>query len=121
MKSFEKLFFYSLIFSIPFQTRVFLYSEGIFDGFNEWQSIFLYGTDILAILLFLYWLPNFLKTINFKFKFTFALLFIIIIFAGISIYFASYLNIGIYRFVKLLEFIWLFFYVIRALKAEDAL
>lgn len=121
MKSFEKLFFYSLIFSIPFQTRVFLYSEGVFDGFNEWQSIFLYGTDILAILLFLYWLPNFLKTINFKFEFTFALLFIIIIFAGISIYFASYLNIGIYRFIKLLEFIWLFFYVIRALKAEDAL
>ena len=121
MKSFEKLFFYSLIFSIPFQTRIFLYSEGVFDGFNEWQSMFLYGTDILVGLLFLCWMPRFLKTINFKFNPTFILLFIILIFAGISIYFAPYINIGIYRFIKLLEFIWLFFYSIRAFKSEDTI
>src|SRR3989338_9001367 len=122
MNSFEKFLFYLLVFSIPFQTRVFLYSPSAgFSGFNEWQSIFVYGTDFLVGILFLYWLPRFLKNINWAFNLSFVLLFIILIFAGLSVYFASYLNIGIYRFVKLLEFIWLFFYVIRALKAEDAL
>ena len=120
MNSFEKFLFYVLVFSIPFQTRVFLYSPSAgFSGFNEWQSIFVYGTDFLVGILFLYWLPRFLKNINWAFNLSFVLLFIILIFAGLSVYFASYLNIGIYRFVKLLEFIWLFFYTIRAFQPYD--
>jgi len=116
----ERLLFYLLIFFIPIQARHFLYSEGIFSEFNEWQSIFLYGTDILMGVLFLYWLSYFFKNIKFKFVFNFFLLFLILMSAGLSLFFAPHLNVGIYRFIKLTQFIWLFFYTIHALKIKDA-
>ncbi|OGN03542.1 MAG: hypothetical protein A2651_00655 [Candidatus Yanofskybacteria bacterium RIFCSPHIGHO2_01_FULL_42_12] len=49
----EQFLFYFLFFVIPFQTRKILYSPGWY--YNEWQSVSIYATDILPIVLFLFW------------------------------------------------------------------
>jgi len=144
MSKLEKFVFYLLIFSIPFQTRVFLYSSEIVEGFNEWQSVFLYGTDILIGILFLHWMFRLAKrfshyaaaprakresfppaqtrtkrfgrggltTVRKALNQT-SLILIFLFFSAISILSAQYWDIGLYRFVKLFEFIWLFFYIIK--------
>src|SRR3989338_6110691 len=52
----EKIIFLLLIFSIPFQRRIFLFGphSPIEDPekFVEWNSAFLYFTDLLVIALF---------------------------------------------------------------------
>ncbi|MEX0869871.1 MAG: O-antigen ligase family protein [Candidatus Spechtbacterales bacterium] len=57
----EKYIFYLFLFLIPLQTRKFLYSAGAVEGFNEWQSVFLYGTDLLILMLFGFWFMRWLK------------------------------------------------------------
>ena len=49
----EQYIFYLFLFSIPFQTRKILY----FDGwrFNEWTSVSVYFTDMLLLVLLLFW------------------------------------------------------------------
>lgn len=146
----EKVLFLLLLFSIPFQTRVFLWSAGVVEGFNEWQSVFLYATDILIVLLFVVWLwqerrrlflsraavgsfqrlaatasrlaaprqargpspPALREPLSSK---VIVSLLLVLFFgvALISIFFAVHGVIGVYRFVKLVEFVGLFFYVGR--------
>src|SRR3989344_6844591 len=50
----EKFIFYLFIFCVPFQTRIILKTWG--ESFNEWSTAFLYGTDILLLILFIFWL-----------------------------------------------------------------
>ncbi|MDP3730997.1 MAG: O-antigen ligase family protein, partial [bacterium] len=50
----ERAIFYLFIFCIPFQTRAILKIWG--GGFNEWNAAFLYGTDVLLLTLFIFWL-----------------------------------------------------------------
>jgi O-antigen ligase len=150
----ERAIFYLLIFSIPLWTRKFFYSVGAVEGFNEWQSVFLHGTDLLIASLFIFWAFNKLKrfkTFNFrlsifkKFKISnfpqyrskslhtaqrfshlrkifhgetisklrieHHLLLIVLVFSFFSIFLAPYWQIGLYRFIKLLMFVWLFWYV----------
>src|SRR3989344_5380953 len=127
----EKFTFLLLIFSIPFQTRVFLWSTGAVAGFNEWQSVFLYGTDLLVLALFGLWfwgrfgsIPKLLKKFRSEIVSTWKVaplskmlvrsipkllgLFILLVF--ISIFLAEYKGVAVYRFIKLLEFVFLFFY-----------
>lgn len=148
MSKLEKFVFYLLIFSIPFQTRVFLYSAEVVVGFNEWQSVFLYGTDILIFTLFILWAYRSLrrtKISNFKFfhlrawlravthkqvargqenskklLITYYLLLITFLFSAISILFAQHWDISLYRVIKLFEFIWLFFYIIKISSSQIA-
>ena len=133
----EKLTFLLLIFSIPFQTRVFLWSAGAVAGFNEWQSAFLYGTDLLVLALFGLWfwgrfgsipklLKKFLSEIVSTWKIAplrgmlvgsipkLLILFLLLVF--ISIFLAEYKGVALYRFIKLLEFVFLFFYTAGILK-----
>lgn len=153
----ERYLFYLLIFSIPFQTRVFLWSLGVVEGFNEWQSVFLYGTDLIIITLFGLWFfrssrkkrvyvfksqltrssdkslersrpdasllarPSLSRLRELFKRNTFfpalVFLFTFLFFAFISIFFAPYEVVGAYRFIKLLEFVGLFFYTAHTLKS----
>jgi len=106
----ELFLFYLLIFSIPFQTRIVLRSWGI--GFSEWNSAFLYGTDLLIIALLFLW---FLRSIIHRSFFNFArydwFLIGFLLVSGISIRNVSNYTFGFYQFLKLLEFSLLYFYV----------
>ncbi|MDX1535411.1 MAG: O-antigen ligase family protein [Candidatus Spechtbacterales bacterium] len=127
VKRLEEYVWYILLFSIPFQTRKFLYSTGVIEGFNEWQSIFLYGTDLIILMLATLWIKRIgIKTILHRARFKtiaqnklsapfFLVVFLVLVF--ISIFFASYKIIAVYRFLKLLEFVFVFFYAIHAFKA----
>ncbi len=106
----EKLFFYTLIFSIPFQTRVVLRSWGI--GFNEWNAAFLYWTDLLILAVFGLWL---LKVALKKSRFIFSnydwFLIGFLAISAVSIINASNQTLGFYQLLKLFEFSLLYFYV----------
>lgn len=125
----EKYLFYFLLFSIPFQTRKILYFGGW--RFNEWQSVSVYFTDVLLIILFLFWLFNgcskskyyascityygqrksilytvycILQSANFY-------LVLFVIFSALSLKNSSNLIIGGYQLAKLIEFVIFFFYL----------
>ena len=115
----EKLLFYFLIFSIPFQTRKIFYQFG--NGFNEWTSVYLYLTDILLILILFLWFwrlrkERFLKNTNKewfgkKVRYFGLWLVLFLIIAFISLVRAQNIQLGFYAWFKLLEFILLFFYL----------
>lgn len=102
----EKFLFYLFLFLIPFQIRATIFWQG-----SEWNSIFLYLTDLLLIGFLFFGIIN--KRISIK-K-TDILLFLFLLIAGISLMVSSNLNISIYRFVKLLEFAFLYIYVRESL------
>ena len=109
----EKLVFLALIFFIPIQKRIFLFGP---PEFFEWNSGFFYFTDFLAIAHIVLWLKSVYPKFNFglKYKATFTPIFLLFIFLGlafISLTQAELISVGLYRFVKLGEFIFLFFYV----------
>lgn len=143
----EKVLFLLLLFSIPFQTRVFLWSADVVGGFNEWQSVFLYATDVLIVALFFLWAWRLADSFFSEPRFSFSsenrplplaptpppttgsqavgaprasskkgqlgtpvLLAIFLVVGFISIFFASHGGVGVYRWVKLVEFVALFFY-----------
>ncbi|PIQ92482.1 MAG: hypothetical protein COV69_02475 [Parcubacteria group bacterium CG11_big_fil_rev_8_21_14_0_20_39_14] len=117
----EKILFYLLLFCLPFQTRLILkewfFRRSLGGGggaeFNEWNSAFLYLTDlfILAILsLWFYrsrisWLSaKHGQKINIILGLFFAL-------SALSLSGAQNSGLGIYQLIKLAEFIFLFLYL----------
>lgn len=110
----EKLVFLALIFSIPFQKRTFLFSP---TEFFEWNSGFFYFTDFLVAALAVVFVLSFLPDVPFLRKQesrTFGPVFLLLIFLGlafISLTQADLISVGVYRFIKLAEFIFLFLYV----------
>src|SRR3989338_7545225 len=62
MAKFESVVFYVFIIAIPFQTRSILKIWG--NSFNEWNSAYLYGTDILVLGLFILWLWRVKRQVN---------------------------------------------------------
>ncbi|MDP2932853.1 MAG: hypothetical protein Q8N81_01860, partial [bacterium] len=50
----ESWVFYLLIFAVPFQARLILHQWT--QPFSQWTSAYLYGTDILIFLLFIFWI-----------------------------------------------------------------
>lgn len=137
LRRFEKFIFLALIFSIPFQKRFFLFAapsgalakEGA-NGFFEWSSGFLYITDFLVLILFGLWVAGFLVecqrcrrgiTDNSPPPLVPPLVrgghggggvavLLVLFFAFISLTQADLIDVGVYRFLKLAEFIFLFFY-----------
>ncbi|MFH1671456.1 MAG: O-antigen ligase family protein [Candidatus Portnoybacteria bacterium] len=122
----EKLLFYSLIFFLPFQTRKILAQwpaspVGGGDSFNEWTSVYLYLTDILILLIFALWFwrlrkQGFSKNLNWewldnKIRGPEFWLVIFIIVSFISLSQAGNIQLGFYQWLKLLEFVLLFFYL----------
>ncbi len=115
----EKIFFYLLVFCLPFQTRKIIYQWGE-NGFNEWTSAFLYLTDILIFILFLFWFLRSKKKRFFKNGIKVAKgavtrgAFWLVVFLAItlvSLIQARNIQLGFYHWFKLLELALLFFYV----------
>ncbi|MBI3335720.1 MAG: O-antigen ligase family protein [Candidatus Portnoybacteria bacterium] len=101
---------YLLFFSLPFQIRLLLVG-----GVNEYQSVFLYGTDILIALLFF--------TAVEKRRFSSPLFLPALLLIGwllLSSIFSQNPLLGFYRTVKIAEFFWLFFYLLLLSRAVYA-
>ena len=117
MISLEKFLFYLLIFCLPFQSRKILYQWG--ENFNEWSSAYLYLTDGLILAIFFLWFwrskkQPFLKEINWSWPKNHYLALILIVFliiAFVSLTRVQNFWLGFYQWLKLLEFILLFFYL----------
>jgi len=118
----EKFVFLALVFSIPFQKRFFLFGpspEG--EGFFEWSSGFLYFTDILIVILAVFWLKSIYPKLNFgqRYKAGFGTVFVLsafLVFAFASLAQAELIDVAVYRFIKIVEFTFLFFYVVSYVK-----
>jgi len=108
----EKFLFYSFLFFIPFQIRATISWQG-----SEWDSIFLYLTDLLLIGFLFFGLIN--KRISFKKtgilflprRTSLGLVFLFLGLAGISLFVSTDLGNSIFRLIKLLEFVLLYIYV----------
>ncbi len=113
----EKIFFYLLIFCLPFQTRKIIYQWGV--GFNEWTSAYLYLTDLLIVAIFFLWIWRSRKQRFFKKPFQISQqvknpgfwLVIFLIVSLISLIQAKNIQLGFYAWIKLLEMAGLFFYL----------
>ncbi len=115
----EKYLFYIFIFSIPFQTRIFLGSWG--ESKDEFYSSFFYFTDALILVLLFSWIFRviFLRAeggfICF-FKKIFSsrqnkAVFLFLIFVFISIFRSDFYSFGFYQFLKFIEFALIFLYL----------
>ncbi len=102
----EKYLFYFLFFAIPFQTRKILWYQSW--SFNEWQAIFIYGTDIVLALLFVFWIFNKVKVEIRGYDY---FLFILILCSVISLKNSSSYVLGLYNVLKLAEFVIFYFYL----------
>ncbi len=106
MKKLEQFLFYFLLFAIPFQTRKILWHQNW--NFNEWQAISLYGTDILLLILFGFWIFNRVKPKIEKYDY---FLFALIVVSAISVKNSSSYTLSVYNVLKLVEFIVFYFYL----------
>ena len=106
----EKIIFYILIFCLSLEVRHIFYS---FGEFNEWRSIYLYGTDILILGLIIFWAMQILRSrkINFQFGKMELALGAFLAVSGLSLVVATNLKLGIYSYLKLWEFSLLFLYI----------
>ncbi len=109
LKKIEKFIFYFFIFTLPFQTRVILKSWGA--SFNEWNSAFLYGTDVLVLILFVFWTYRLIHMQGLALHVDKLLLGGFVAMAALSISQADNQTLGFYRLIKILEFAALFYYV----------
>jgi len=105
----EKLLFYFLLFSLPFQTRkiIFLFAK----PFNEYQSAYFYLTDVFIVLLLLLWFLRALrKPERVTVRALFLPLFLFLFLSGLSIGKAGNPGVSFWSFAKLLEMVGLFSY-----------
>ncbi|MBI2670009.1 MAG: O-antigen ligase family protein [Candidatus Yanofskybacteria bacterium] len=126
-KKLESAVFYLLIFAVPVQARVILYEWT--RPFNQWTNTYLYGTDILLVTLFVFWIIRIMagswKISNFKFqisneflkpkfqilKFSTFWLVIFFVISAISIFNSRIVGLSFYQLLKLAEFIGFYFYL----------
>jgi len=110
IKKLEQFVFYLFIFSIPFQTRLIIKQWTL--EFNEWTGAFLYWTDILIGLLFLFWLIRCIRNgIRFSWKKSDYALVGFFAVSAISLFRAPIIELGAYQLLKLAEFIVLYWYI----------
>lgn len=124
----EQFLFYFLLFAIPFQMRKILWHQSW--NFNEWQSISLYATDLLLMVLFLFWLGNFVRkyqvsSIKYYARILKSLvpntkyllrkpdfyLWVFVVISAVSIRNAISPQLAFYSWIKLLEFVLFYFYI----------
>ncbi|MDO8496723.1 MAG: O-antigen ligase family protein [bacterium] len=104
----EQYLFYFFLFTIPFQTRKILWYSGW--RFNEWQSISIYATDIFLVVLLFFWALNLKK---FKLAKSDYFLIIFLVVSGISVFNSSNYTLSFFQWMKLSEFVVLYFYLSR--------
>lgn len=108
LKNFERAVFFLFLFSFPFGAR-YIFSE-LGPNFIEYRAFSLYFSDILIGLLFLFWLA---RRQDWKFvqeKEDWYLLGFLA-WAGLSVLWAAETFHAFYWWLKLLEMIWLYFYI----------
>ena len=115
----EKFIFYLFIFCVPFQTRIILKTWG--ESFNEWSTAFLYGTDILLLILFIFWLIRVVQRRSIhkqgwtlvvdNFSLADKIFLVFIGLAAFSISQAGNKFLSFYSWIKLLEMAGLYFYI----------
>lgn len=116
----EKLIFHLFIFCLPFQTRIILKTWG--GSFNEWQAVFLYGTDLLIFTLFTFWAIRVLtvqgrsgyielSSIGTPTSPSQLTLPIFLVITALSLTQADNKILGLYRLTKILEFVGLYYYI----------
>ena len=121
----EKILFFIFLILIPFQVRMFLVGPKSLPaiGLSEWNSIFVYlGDVILSIIVILWVLRGGLKEIGrgqTSAKRSDLLLLVFLIIAFISIFVSSATKISVFRWVKLVEFIFLFVYIRARLRTSN--
>jgi len=112
----ENWLFYFFLFAIPISLRHIFWYEPF--NFIEWTAIYVYGTDLLLLILFGFWfsnckIGNLLKIENWKLKIKpadwFLLAFVIVV--GFSIGNAINAQTAVFQWVKLIEGVALYFYV----------
>lgn len=105
--------FYFLLFAIPFQTRKILWQQNWY--FNEWQTITLYATDLIFLILagiwFFSWKTGDKKASFFKIQKFDYFLFIFLAISAISIKNSTSSAISWFQFAKLAEFVLFYFYI----------
>ena len=106
----EKWIFYLFVFFIFLQAR---FVWHIFGGeFNEWTSLYIYATDILAGTVLALWGGRILKgDSKIKIGREGGALAVFLFFAGVSILGAGNKWLGLYNTIKLFEFSLLFLYL----------
>ena len=110
MKKLEKFLFYFFIFSIPFQIRKILFFASAGDKFVEWNSGFLYFTDLLIIgILLLAILRG--GSASWRIKKTEIWLVLFFLIAALSLITSQNIGLSVYQLIKLAEFILLFLYI----------
>ena len=107
----EKYLFYAFLFLIPLQLRATISWQG-----SEWDSVFLYLTDLLLIGFLFFAIIN--KRISFRKSGI--LLYLFLGLALISIFVSSDKGVSVYRFIKLLEFVALYIYMCSQFKIQNS-
>lgn len=99
------------IFSLPFETRIVLFAA---DPFNEWQSVFLYASDVLFIVLLFSSLFSMRKLLKSNFNSfrskPFILAAILVIFAALATLIGNNHLPQWYHVIKIAEGVLLFYY-----------
>lgn len=113
VRKFEEILFYFLLFAIPFQTRKILWQQNWY--FNEWQTVSVYATDLLFLILAGIWVFNWKtgdkKSLFFKIQKFDYFLFIFLAISAISIKNSTSPAISWFQFSKLAEFVLFYFYI----------
>ena len=108
LKKLETRILIFFIFSIPFQTRLII--AGWHSIFNEWTSGFVFGTDILIMVLLLLWLFRSGRPF-YSFRWYDVLLAIFALISAVSVFVAINSPVAWYRLLLLVQCIALFMYV----------
>jgi len=113
----DLIFFWIFVFVLPFGTRRILATLVPYSAttFNEWTSVFLYGTDILVILIIFFWIRRLVRFHQSFAKYgralNIAVLALIIIALGSAVI-SPFTGLGLYGAVKLIEFGLIFLYCV---------
>ena len=113
----EKILFFLFLFLIPLQIRKIISWQG-----SEWDSMFLYLTDILLVVVLSLGIIN-TKLKGLRLKKSDLFLFLFLIVAAVSIFVSGDKATSIFRLVKLLEFVLVYVYIMYRFcpKAPSAL
>jgi len=105
----EKVLFYTFIFSLPLQLRKILFIFS--DRFIEWNSAFLYFTDLILFGIFALWIRRAIKEKRKIFEKTDILVLTFLFFVLFSLIVSQNRILGLYQFIKIGECVLLFIYV----------
>lgn len=106
LKKLEIWLFYIFLFCVPISLRHIFHYEAF--NFIEWTSVYVYVTDLLLGILFVFWARSGIRA-RLAWADYFLLAFVVV--AGISIKNALDTQVALFQWLKLIEGVLLYFYV----------